>query len=182
MDPLPFDELNKLKAGLSAFVDEQGKLTRRDDLLDLLEDLFLLAYASGVETANATLNGDYRAPLDTVMRTVDAEVAGETWRDRVRDYYDNGGTIDDIARIADTESHRDANAGAVDAAQAAGAKFKTWITMQDDRVRDTHEYLEAMSIPMGEDFYTFDGDHAPAPGQFALPENNINCRCFLIFS
>ena len=86
MDPLPFDELNKLKAGLSAFVDEQGKLTRRDDLLDMLEDLFLLAYASGVETANVALNGDYRAPIDAVMRTVDAEVAGETWRDRVREY------------------------------------------------------------------------------------------------
>ena len=36
---------------------------------------------------------------------------------------------------------------------------------------------------LGDDyFYTYDGDHASAPGLFELAENNVNCRCELLFS
>lgn len=49
--------------------------------------------------------------------------------------------------------------------------------MMDDRVRDTHSYLEGMEVPYNARFYTYDGDSAEAPGMFSLPENNINCRC-----
>ena len=55
--------------------------------------------------------------------------------------------------------------------------MKRWQTMMDDRVRDTHSYLEGMEVPYNEDFWTYDSDHAPAPGMFNRPENNINCRC-----
>lgn len=89
---------------------------------------------------------------------------------------------DAIIRIADTEMHRIANQAALDTAKYAGAKYKTWATMLDDKVRDTHDYLEGMTVGIDEDFYTYDGDHAPAPGLFELPENSINCRCELIFS
>jgi hypothetical protein len=54
--------------------------------------------------------------------------------------------------------------------------------MDDDRVRDTHMFLEGVEVPMGERFYTFDGDSAMIPGDFALPENNINCRCTLSYT
>jgi hypothetical protein len=49
--------------------------------------------------------------------------------------------------------------------------------MQDDRVRDTHDYLEGMVVPFSSRFYTYDGDSADYPGGFTLPENNIGCRC-----
>jgi uncharacterized protein with gpF-like domain len=58
-----------------------------------------------------------------------------------------------------------------------GATAKRWRTMNDDRVRDTHDYLEGMVVPFSERFYSYDGDSAEYPGGFALPENNINCRC-----
>ena len=89
---------------------------------------------------------------------------------------------DAIIRIAETETHRIANTSALDTATRAGARTKTWVTMLDDRVRETHDYLEGMTVGVKEDFYTFDGDHASAPGLFSLPENNINCRCELVFS
>ena len=54
--------------------------------------------------------------------------------------------------------------------------------MADERVRDTHSYLELETVGIDDDFYTYDGDHAPYPGLFALPENNINCRCEILFS
>jgi hypothetical protein len=149
---------------------------------DLLEDLFLYAYAMGNNITNENLSSDYEPTLDDVMNVIDADVAGKTWRERVRDYFSNGGTGADVSRIADTETHRIANTAAYQTAKKAGATTKTWVTMADERVRDTHQYLEGMTVGIDEDFYTYDGDHAPAPGLFSLPENSINCRCELIFS
>lgn len=181
---LPFDELNKVDAQLSERFT--GKpLTQeddQDDIIDMLLDLFLMAYSMGVNVTNENLSSNWKPSLDEVMKVVNEKIAGKTWRERVSDYFKNGGTGGDIARIADTESHRIANTGALDAARHAGASTKTWVTMMDDRVRETHDYLEGMSVPIDEDFYTYDGDHAPAPGLFELAENNVNCRCELLFS
>ena len=89
---------------------------------------------------------------------------------------------EDLVRIVDTESHRIANEAALKTAGKAGATNKKWVTMLDEKVRDTHAYLEGQTVPYDADFYTYDGDHARAPGLFTLPENNINCRCELQFT
>ena len=56
---------------------------------------------------------------------------------------------------------------------------KHWVTMRDDKVRDTHDYLEGTEVPFNEDFYTYNGDHAPFPGMFGVPEEDVNCRCIV---
>lgn len=183
MSILPFDELNSFEASLrERFAD--GKLAKEDeeDIIDEMLDLFLLAYAQGNSVTNANLSSDWMPPVDEVMRVVDAKVADKTWRERVEEYFSSGGSVDDIVRIAETETHRDANTAALDTAKKVGAKSKTWITMMDDRVRETHDYLEGMTVSIDDDFYTYDGDHASAPGLFTLPQNNVSCRCELIFS
>ena len=180
---LPFDELNRFEATLrERFAD--GKLVKEDeeDIIDEMLDLFLLAYAMGNSVTNDNLSSDWMPPVDDVMKVVDAKVAGKTWRERVEDYFENGGSVDDLVRIAETETHRGANTAALDTARKAGATSKTWVTMLDDRVRETHGYLEGMTVGIDEDFYTYDGDHASAPGLFELAENNVNCRCELLFS
>ena len=180
---LPFDELNRFDASLrERFAD--GKLAKEDeeDIIDEMLDLFLLAYAMGNSVTNENLSSDWTPPVDDVMKVIDAKAAGKTWRERVEEYFANGGSVDDIVRIAETETHRDANTAALDTAKKAGAKNKTWVTMMDDRVRETHDYLEGMMVGINEDFYTYDGDHASAPGLFELAENNVNCRCELLFS
>lgn len=182
---LPFDELNRLNIELrERFGDEPLPQSKADeeDVIDELLDLFLLAYSMGVNVTNENLSSNWMPPVDEVMETVDEEVAGKTWRDRVTDYFSNGGTGADIARIADTEMHRIANTAALDTARQAGATTKTWVTMLDDRVRETHDYLEGVTVGIDDDFYTFDGDHASAPGLFELASNNVNCRCELLFS
>ena len=215
---LPFDELNTFKNGvvlqLSAEKREETAKSRaknvKEDIIDEMFDLFLLAYARAVEVTNTNLSSDYKPTLDEIMSVVDAKVAGKTWRERVDDYFskaqageiplskgessaeqetgkqevDKGQTNlpDALVRIAETETHRIANTAALGAAKQAGARFKTWATMLDDRVRETHDYLEGETVEIGEDFYTFDGDHASAPGLFELAENNVNCRCELLFS
>ena len=184
---LPFDELNRFitqmrerygKEELS-FKLRQGAY---EDIIDELLDLFLLAYARGNAVTNANLSSNWMPESSDVMQTVDKEIAGKTWKERVEEYFANGGTVDDIVRIAETETHRIANTAAVESARHGGATKKTWSTMLDDRVRETHDYLEGMTVGIDEDFYTYAGDHAPAPGLFDLAENNVNCRCELIFS
>ena len=182
---LPMDELNRLDEDIrQRFGDAslQDNLQEEEDIIDELLDLFLLAYAMGNSVTNENLSSNYAPSVDDVMKVVDAEVAGKTWRERVADYFANGGTGADLARIADTETHRIANTAALDTAKYAGARNKTWITMMDDRVRDTHDYLEGETVGIDDDFYTYDGDHASAPGLFELAENNVNCRCELLFS
>ena len=181
---LPIDELNAFESQVSERVGKE-KIVYKDDLediLDLMLDLFLLAYAQGNEITNVNLASDWIPTLDDVMKTVDEKVAGKTWKERTEEYFANGGTGADIVRIADTEMHRIANTAALETARHGGATSKTWVTMLDNRVREQHEWLEGVTVGIDEDFYTDDGDHASAPGLFELAQNNVNCRCELIFS
>ena len=180
---LPFDELNRLEDRIRArFGDEKLKKDRKDEVMDELLDLFLLAYAMGADVTGESLSSDIRPVLDDVMKVVDEKVAGKTWRQRTEDYFADGGSVDDIVRIAETESHRIANTAALEVAKKAGAKTKTWVTMEDEKVRDPHQYLDGVTIGIDDEFITYDGGHAQAPGLFGVPELDINCRCWLRFS
>lgn len=179
---MPFDELNSFAETLrERFAD--GKLVKEDeeDIIDEMLDLFLLAYAQGNSVTNANLSSDWMPTVDDVMKVIDAKVAGETWRERAEEYFSNGGSVDDLIRIAETETHRDANTAALDTAKKAGAKRKTWVTMGDEKVRDPHQYLDGVTIGIDDEFITYDGGHAKAPGLFGIPELDINCRCILTF-
>ena len=187
MTILPVDEINAFEDRLKVHFTDEGKgriKSRQDaeDIIDELLDLFLLAYANGATATNTELGTAVMPSVDAVDAAVYAPVAGETWRDRVMGYFDSGGTLYDIRRIAETDATRIYNQGAVDAVVANNAMASTvkrWRTMGDDRVRDTHDYLEGMEVPFGSRFYTYDGDSADYPGGFTLPENNINCRCIV---
>lgn len=180
---LPFDEINALKYTLPAyFQDGKIKPNLLDTLLDALEDLFLLSYALGSDDANRQMNSEIRPTIEEVMDTVDAKVAGKTWRERVREYAESGGTPDDIARIIETESHRDSNEAALTTARKAGARTKTWNTQLDPRVREAHEPLQSVTVPIDGTFVTWDGYETQAPGMFGVPELDVNCRCYLTFS
>ena len=185
---LPFDELNNFTLKLRGMFPD-GRLPPREeaaeeeeDIIDEMLDLFLLAYAQGNTVTNENLSSNWQPTLDDAMETVDAEVAGKTWRVRVEEYFSSGGSVDDLIRIAETEVHRDANESALKTAKKAGATRKTWATMLDDRVRETHDYLEGVTVGIDDEFITFDGDRAVAPGMFELASNNVNCRCELVFS
>ena len=180
---LPFDELNKFTVDLQErFPDGKLVVDDEDDIIDWLFDLFLLAYANGAAVTGERLRFIWDPTLEDVNKTVNKKVAGKTWRERAEEYFSSGGTVDDLIRIAETEVHRDANTAALETARKAGAKNKTWITMMDEKVRDTHQYLEGMTVGIDEDFWTYNNDHASAPGLFEFAENNVNCRCELLFS
>lgn len=194
MTILPIDEINAMKDRLQVHFTEdsdsvgeerigKGRIKSREDAEDIIDellDLFLLSYANGVTATNSELGTAEMPSVEAVDAAVNKPIAGKTWRDRVMEYYESGGTLYDIVRIAETDATRIYNQGAVDAVRANGAEDsvqKRWQTMEDDRVRDTHSYLQGMVVPFGSEFWTWDGDHAEYPGGFILPENNINCRC-----
>lgn len=180
---LPFDELNRFSNQIrQRYGEEKLKPEDAEDIIDELLDLFLLAYAMGNEVTNENLSYDYQPTADEAIEVVNAKVAGKTWRERTEDYFANGGNVDDIVRIAETEMHRIANTSALNTAKKAGATRKTWVTMLDDKVRTDHDYLEGSTVGIDEDFYTWQGYHAPAPGMFGIAEEDVNCRCELIFS
>ena len=187
---LPFDELNTFVLALrDRFPDgklppkPKGKRSKEEeDIIDELFELFLLSYSTGNNVTNMNLSSDWTPKLDEVLGIVDAKVADKTWKDRVEDYFSNGGSVDDIVRIAETETHRIANTAAITTAKKAGVRYKTWTTMLDDKVREQHEWLEGVTVGIDDDFITPDGDSAQAPGLFNLAQNNVNCRCELLFS
>lgn len=198
---MPFDELSVVSERIKAdfqLAPEQRKAVKEDRMDEILE-LLILSYLYGNEAANNML---YRTEIETRMQSetetirivpidtdsmngsVYRDIAGENWEQRVSDYYDSeDGTADDVIRVLDTDSHRVYNDAIEDVGErSSGRIYKTWETMLDDRVRDTHEWLQSVRVPLNERFYTFDGDSARYPGDFTLPQNNINCRCRISLS
>ena len=146
-------------------------------------------------------NRPVRIDVDDMNKSVFKDIAGKDWEQRVSEYYDSdSGTVDDVIRVVDTDMNRIYNDSVLDVGEKAnsgrvewtnedvpapdpnGKVMKTWVTMADDMVRDTHDYLEGTSVPVDSRFYTFDNDYARYPGDFQLPQNNINCRCRISLS
>ena len=183
-----FDELEILRERLNADftlgTDERKQL--RDDRIDEILDMLIMAYVFGTEDADEELSVTETVVTEEMYEAVWKVIADKNWEQRVREYFDDpNGTVDDIMRVVETDTNRIYNDAVLnvgrktaDAIAPSGQIVtKTWNTMLDDRVRDTHEYIESVTVPIDRRFYTFDGDSAMAPGGFTDPQNNINCRC-----
>lgn len=191
MTILPFDEINAFEKRLEERYSEGDEEVKpesrplkpedRQDILDEMLDLFLLSYAMGVESVNSDMGTDVTAqPLD-VADVVNAEVAGETWEQRVNKYLQDGGTVYDVQRIAETEAHRIANAAAFEAAKKAGATKKIWHCSMLPTSRDTHVYLDGVEAPIDGYFYSFNGGMTQYPGEWGIADEDVNCLCWLTF-
>lgn len=66
-----------------------------------------------------------------------------------------------------------------------GYTYKTWWTMEDNRVRETHEEVDGVTIPIEDKFQV--GEHLLAmPHDYNMmdiaPEEIVNCRCYMTYS
>ena len=173
---LKFDELNTLETMLSygGFDKDYARQLFRDCLED--------AYIEGFASAEYMLNQEEDIEDDLLFFALEKEYDGESIYTKFDNYYEQG-DAEKLKVLIDNEFHRVYSQGGIDMATETGRDvYKTWQTMQDDRVRETHDYLEGMTIPLKEKFKTLDMDEADAPGGFTLPENNVNCRCWLSYS
>ena len=178
---LPIDELNILKGEYGESGTPITDFALEDIIEDLL-DIFLLAMARGVLSVNEQFGTEYKPSAVQVEKTIYEKIDGVTWEDRVRTWYENGGTTADVIRIAETESHRIGNEAAYTAAKEVGATRKTWLTMLDDRVRDTHAYLEGVTVGINDYFYSYKGGQTLYPGQWGIAEEDCGCRCEIAYT
>lgn len=179
---LALDELNILTA--TSYYTADGELSARiDQITDDLLSFLINAYTLGTNNASIMLGYDLSVNIAKMQEAIYLVIDGKTFEDRVVDHL----LEDDLAglqTLAESEFHRVYNAAVVDGGwqYVDAGNFgvtKTWGTMMDEKVRETHSYLESVSVPLEEEFFTFDGDHAPYPGLFTRVENNANCRCFV---
>ena len=144
---------------------------------DSLLDLLIMAYVFGTNDVAQSLKEEISPNEDKMRESVYKTIAGENWIERL----EKAETSEDIKRIFFTEAHRVFSDGQWDSAEGR-ATHKTWVTRGDDKVRETHWYIDGLTVKMDEYFYTLDGDRALRPYEFDYAGNNINCRCELKYS
>ena len=85
--------------------------------------------------------------------------------------------------IARTESCSTMNAGANELYKSEGINYKEWVSVQDDRTRDSHLMMDGVVVPITDKFEVpaFDNTEGGAlsyPGDPTGPAGQvINCRC-----
>lgn len=200
MRQLPdFDELNTIRLTLGeeifAMVRETGKPNRKR-CEDIIFDLLTMGYVYGIEVAGLDLETDIPVNNARMREVAMLPTAGETFAQRLDHHIiEFEQSTDDVATatdklvnalsvLAETETHRTINQGIIDGAEWYEAEtgqtvYKQWVTMKDERVRLEHDLLEGATVPLDARFYSWSGDSARFPGDFASPELNIGCRCVL---
>lgn len=174
-----FDELEIIAAGILEEVENETEEQRADRLCDEVLDMLIDIYVFGVFETGEMLNTKTEVNTDEMYESVYRRIEGKNFEDRIREYVKEG-TIGEIARVIDTDTHRVLNEGIYNAAKSTNANVrKTWRTMEDMRVRDSHFYLENVSVGLDEYFYTYTGEKALYPGGFGTPEEDCNCRCVI---
>jgi len=167
-----FDNLNILKADLT---QETDILTKLNEFIDYLE----LAYIEGFVGASYMIGADVTLDNVNVAEALNKKYDGISIFDKFTEYVNNQ-DYESANRLIESEYHRVYNQGSYDCASKSGKNLiKIWATVGDEKVRDTHYYLEGTSSPIDGYFYTFDGDKALYPSGFEKAENNANCRCWL---
>lgn len=176
-----FDELNTLRTKLIVLLKSNDEDKKKKKVLDgLIYDYLIFCYTSGVDGASEDLMLEAKYDPKFFNELINVKIDGKTYEDRIDEYYESK-DLEAILKVADTDGSRIFNGGAIETARRGKAKTKTWHTMLDDRVRDQHSYLEGMELGIDDYFYTYDGDKAQCPEDFVLPQNNVNCRCYLTF-
>lgn len=188
-----FDELHAL--GKSLYQDYvQGNKTIKE-VTEQCEDLFYYAYMLGyriggddldIEEDEAVYYLDYLKGTDNPTKSVNQSFiedgAKKTFKDCIKEHLENLDGESSIEKVLDTEWHRNTNSGiqqfATDYAKnTSSVLYKVWRTELDNKVRDTHSYLEGMKVGINDEFYTYNGDHALYPGMFDNASEDVNCRC-----
>ena len=197
MTILEFDEIEKyqevkewlLNLKPSELMEQKKRAV--DTVWDFLEYCYVLGLRTATEEVGQLaedvkpfLPKDYDDLTDEQKKVADTEIYrkfdNKDFRDRVSEYAEVG-NASDIIRVVETDGNRVYNYGGLNGAKENGAKFKTWNTMEDFKVRDSHDALAGITVPLDDKFVTYDGDEAMIPGGFETPQNNVNCRCWLTF-
>ncbi len=177
-------DYEEIRAMISASYKTAAGSERRRQVIDDILALLTLAYRDGVQAAGEMLDFSPDAFPREMEEAIYHLIDGKTFADRAADHIEAENEAE-LQTLAASEYHRVYNAAIQDGGNQYAKKTgqevsKVWYTMMDDKVRDSHAYLNWMQVGLNEAFFTWDGDSALYPGDFALAENNCGCRCFVL--
>lgn len=132
-----------------------------------------------------TLERHRKTIVQKVNQTVDKGIKEsytyEQMADELTDTLD--GDYQKAVRTARNETHRVREQGMLDVAERADeggvVMVKEWMSMHDERVRDSHVVLDGQQVPVKGGLFEFQGHTAAAPSGFGVPSLDINCRCMI---
>lgn len=129
-------------------------------------------YTDAIRQYNEDLAEDERIKERIAM--VSQEIVNTTIDNLGDSYF----TSQERARlIAENETNSVANYEREQNAIKQGYTMKTWVSMQDERVRKDHATVDGTTIAIN-DYFDVGSDRMLYPGDLsASPEQTINCRC-----
>lgn len=182
---LAMDELNVLTAISYYLADGEDLQVKIAQIVDDVLSLLIKAYRMGIEHASIMLAYDCTVNTDKMEEAIYWVIDGKDFTDRIADHV-MAGNLGALQSLVESEYHRVYNTAVADGVQefidqGNFGTVKVWHTMGDEKVRDTHVYLDGKQVDVEDEFYTYDGDHTPFPGKFTRVGNNANCRCILTY-
>ena len=174
---LKLDEINSLAIAFTYEFDTVPEPEARRQFYDILLDMYIEGWAAAAYMLGEDIEPAGMLTDERRSEITDKKYDGESIGEKFRKHYDaqDAPALEDLIR---SEAHRCYSLGVFKKADASGGMI-TWRTVGDDRVRDTHWWIDGISVPTGSYFVTFDGDKARFPGDFQKAENNANCRCYV---
>ena len=181
---LKLDEINLLAALLAedAASDnpQNSEKEAKEEFFDILLDMYVEGFAGAAYMLGETDEAAFPGSLTEAQRReiTEKKYDGVSIGEKFSEHYEAKDAFA-MRDLVNSEAHRCYALGAFQKTKIAGGTL-TWKTVGDEKVRDTHWFIDGMRVKAGDYFYTFDGDYARFPGDFTKAENNANCRCWLV--
>jgi HK97 family phage portal protein len=176
--------------GLTVGAEQAQSLLNKKSAKDITENVRRY-FNQWIDSYGLELCKDMNKTTKKKLRKVlsEAITEGDDVRTRTRKLIEaSDGMFDDDKKsravlIARTESCTTMNAGSHELYKAEGINYKEWISVQDDRTRDSHLVMDGTVVPINEKFEVpatsnsegafmeYAGDPTALAGQVA------NCRC-----
>lgn len=153
------------------FYADQLDAVVASDIYDRTREAYLLAIGTAVEVDDYL----YNHGVEVIASTIEVLLRHDD-----EPYYFSK---DRARAIAENESNSIWNHTEYEDA-VKNKKYKTWRTVMDNRVRDTHVEMNGVTIPINDVFHLQGGDcYYPRSDELGMDESEIaNCRCVLTFS
>lgn len=153
------------------FYADQLDAVVASDIYDRTREAYLLAIGTAVEVDDYL----YNHGVEVIASTIEVLL-----RHDEEPYYFSK---DRARAIAENESNSVWNHTEYEDA-VKNKKYKTWRTVMDNRVRDTHVEMNGVTIPINDVFHLQGGDcYYPRSDELGMDDSEIcGCRCSLSFS
>lgn len=153
------------------FYADQLDAVVASDIYDRTREAYLLAIGTAVEVDDYL----YNHGVEVIASTIEVLLRHDD-----EPYYFSK---DRARAIAENESNSIWNHTEYEDA-VKNKKYKTWRTVMDNRVRDTHVEMNGVTIPINDVFHLRGGDcYYPRSDELGMDDSEIcGCRCSLSFS